>query len=121
MENKNIKQLALWVLAFVLLIVLFQNVKGPPAETEIPYSAFKTKLREGHITQVKVRPDLVRGEYKDEAGQTQHFRTLPMPDAKLVEDLETYRVQNFQGEPDRSWLTGLIVACPASSKAAGCG
>ena len=28
---------------------------------------------------------------------------------KLVEDLETYKVQNFQGEPDRSWVTGLVV------------
>ena len=109
MENKNIKQLAIWILAFGLLIVLFQNVKGPPAETEIPYSAFKTKLRAGQITQVKVRPDMVSGDFKDEAGATQHFRTLPMPDAKLVEDLEAYHVQNYQGEPDRSWVTGLLV------------
>ena len=108
-ENKNAKQRLMWILAFVLLIVLFQNLKGPPAETEIPYSSFKSKLREGRMVEVKVRPDLVRGEYKDENGQVQHFRTLPMPDSKLVEDLENYKVQNFQGEPDRSWLTGLIV------------
>ena len=108
-ENKNLKQLVMWALAFVLLIALFQNLKGPPAETEIPYSTFKSKLREGRVTQVKVRPDLIRGEYKDDAGAAQRFRTLPMPDLKLVEDLETYRVQSFQGEADRSWVTGLIV------------
>ena len=109
MENKNFKQLVMWILAFALLIVLFHNLKSAPADVEIPYSTFKTKLREGRVTQVKVRPDLIRGEYKDDSGQVQHFRTLPMPDLKLVEDLEAYRVQNFQGEPDRSWLTGLIV------------
>ncbi|MFA6002702.1 MAG: ATP-dependent zinc metalloprotease FtsH [Elusimicrobiota bacterium] len=109
MENKNIKQLVMWALAFVLMIALFQNLKSPPAEPEIPYSTFKSKLREGRVSEVKVRPDLIRGEFKDDAGQTQRFRTLPMPDAKLVEDLEAYKVQNFQGEPDRSWLTGLIV------------
>jgi cell division protease FtsH len=99
----------MWALAFVLMIALFQNLKSPPAEPEIPYSTFKSKLREGRVSEVKVRPDLIRGEFKDDAGQTQRFRTLPMPDAKLVEDLEAYKVQNFQGEPDRSWLTGLIV------------
>ncbi|MBI4376435.1 MAG: ATP-dependent metallopeptidase FtsH/Yme1/Tma family protein [Elusimicrobia bacterium] len=109
MENKNIKQLGLWVLAFFLLIFLFQNLKQPVIESEIPYSTFKSKLRSGQISQVRVRPDLIRGEYKDENGKTLRFRTLPLPDPKLVEYLETYKVQNFQGEPDRSWLTSLIV------------
>ena len=109
MENKNIKQLLIWALAFVLLIVLFQNIKSPQAESEIPYSVFKAKLRQGLVMDVKVRPDLIRGELKEENGQNQHFRTLPMPDIKLVEDLEANKVQNFQGEADRSWLTGLLV------------
>ena len=109
MENKNIKQLMVWVLAFVLLIALFQNLKGPQVETEIPYSAFKARLHEGRVTDVKVRPDLIHGDYKDESGQVQHFRTLAMPDQKLVEDLEASKVASFQGEPDRSWVTGLLV------------
>jgi cell division protease FtsH len=108
-ENKNIKQLLVWVVAFVLLIALFQNLKSPQAESEIPYSVFKAKLRQGLVTDVKVRPDLIRGDLKEANGPIQHFRTLPMPDNKLVEDLETYKVQNFQGEPDRSWVTGLLV------------
>ena len=108
MENKNLKQLALWAAAFFLLILLFQNLKAPVPEVEIPYSAFKEKLREGKVSEVKVRPDLIRGEFKEE-GQTQRFRTLPLPDLKLVEDLENYKVQKFQGEPDRSWVTGLLV------------
>src|SRR5438270_268517 len=95
-------------MAFILLIVLFQNLKAPVAEKEIPYSEFKEKLRDGDVTEVKVRPDLIRGEMKAD-GKVQPFRTLPLPDLNLVQDLEKYKVQNFQGEPDRSWLTGLIV------------
>ncbi len=91
------------------MIMVLQNIKTGPLEMEIPYSAFKSKLRAGKISQVKVRPDLIRGEYVDENGQTRGFRTLTLPDMKLVEDLETYRVANYQGEPDRSWVTGLIV------------
>ena len=108
MENKNFKQLALWAMAFLLLIMLFQNLKAPVPEADIPYSAFKEKLRSGQILSLKMRPDLIRGDYKDATGQHK-FKTLPLPDPKLVEDLETYRVKDFEGEPDRSWVTGLIV------------
>ncbi len=37
------------------------------------------------------------------------FKTLPLPDLNLVQDLEKYHVKNFAGEPDRRWVTGLIV------------
>ncbi len=109
MENKNIKQLGIWALAIFLLIILFQSIKAPTPETEIPYSAFKAQLRAGKVMDVKVRPDLIQGELKEDSGKVEHFRTLPLPDANLVQDLENYHVQNFQGEPDRSWLTGLVV------------
>ncbi|MBI5240667.1 MAG: ATP-dependent metallopeptidase FtsH/Yme1/Tma family protein, partial [Elusimicrobia bacterium] len=98
-----------WILAFVLLIAVFQNLKGPQVETEIPYSVFKAKLREGRVSDVKVRPDAIRGSYKDENGRARGFRALTVPDLKLVEDLEKYKVESFQGEPDRGWVTGLLV------------
>jgi cell division protease FtsH len=108
-ENKNVKQLLIWMLAFVLLIALFQNLKGPQAEAEVPYSAFKSRLREGRVSDVKVRPDVIRGTFKDDSGKDKAFRTLAIPDQKLVEDLEKYKVDSFQGEPDRGWVTGLLV------------
>ncbi len=104
MDNKNLKQLVIWGLGFLLLLTLFNGVKSVPLETEIPYSEFKTRLREGAILQVRMRPDLISGDYRDEKGATKHFRTLPLPDPKLVEDLEVHKVSNFQGERDRSGL-----------------
>ena len=109
MENNKIKQFAIWGLALFLFIALFQNVKAPITELEIPYSTFKAKLRQGEVSQVKMRPDLIRGEMKDEKGNSSHFKTLPLPDTNLVQDLEKYKVEKFSGEPDRSWVTGLIV------------
>ena len=104
MDNKNLKQLVIWGLGFVLLLTLFNSVKTVPLESEIPYSEFKARLRDGMITQVRMRPDLISGDYRDKKGETKHFRTLPLPDPKLVEDLELHKVSNFQGERDRSGM-----------------
>jgi cell division protease FtsH len=110
MENKNIKQLVLWVAAFLLIVILFKNLKSPVApDTEIPYSAFKADLRDGKISDVRMRPDIIEGKMKNDKGKIENFKTLPLPDLNLVQDLEKYHVQNFAGEPDRSWVTGLIV------------
>ncbi len=110
MENKNIKQLILWAAAFLLVIVLFKNIKAPTvSDKEIPYSEFKTDLKDGKISDVKVRPDLIEGKIKEDDGKVEDFRTLPLPDLNLVQDLEKYHVNNFAGEPDRSWVTSLIV------------
>ncbi|MEK7388389.1 MAG: ATP-dependent zinc metalloprotease FtsH [Elusimicrobiota bacterium] len=104
MDNKNLKQLVMWGMGFLLLLTLFNGVKHVPLETEIPYSEFKARLRAGAIVKVRMRPDLISGDYRDDKGVVQHFRTLPLPDPKLVEDLEMHKVSNFQGERDRSNL-----------------
>ncbi|MBI3554304.1 MAG: ATP-dependent metallopeptidase FtsH/Yme1/Tma family protein [Elusimicrobia bacterium] len=96
-------------MGLVLLLLLFQSIHPPIPELEIPYSTFKTKLAQGNVSQVRMRPDLIRGEMKGDDGKTEKFRTLPLPDLNLVSDLEKYKVQKFEGEPDRSWVTGLIV------------
>ena len=110
MENKNIKQLILWAAAFLLIIVLFKNIKTPAMpDKEIPYSQFKAELKAGNVSDVKVRPDLISGKIKGDEGKAEDFRTIPLPDSNLVQDLEKYNVKNFSGEPDRSWVTSLIV------------
>jgi cell division protease FtsH len=108
MDNKNVKQLAMWGMGLVLLLMLFNGVKTVPLETEIPYSQFKERLRSNSISEVKVRPDLIRGAYKDEKGVVQRFRTLPLNDPKLVEELEAHKVTNYQGEPDRSGMYSFL-------------
>ena len=109
MENNRLKQVGIWILAIILFVVLFQNVKAPVLQVEIPYSTFKQQLRDGNVTQVRMRPDLIQGDMKGEGGKVEHFKTLPLPDMNLVQDLEKYHVQQFSGEPDRSWITSLIV------------
>ena len=96
-------------MGLLLVIFLFQGIHPPTPESEIPYSTFKAKLAQGAISQVRMRPDLIRGEMKGEGGKIEKFHTLPLPDLNLVSDLEKYKVEKFEGEPDRSWVTGLLV------------
>ncbi|MFA7008297.1 MAG: ATP-dependent zinc metalloprotease FtsH [Elusimicrobiales bacterium] len=106
--KKNLKQLLFWGLAFTLFIAVYQNVKTIDKEKEIPYSEFKAKVKAGEVMKVTVRPDLIKGEYK-EGDKTALFRTIPLTDAKLVEDMETGGIKSFSGEADKTWVTSLII------------
>ncbi len=109
MDNKNLKQLVIWGLGFLLLLTLFNGVKTTPLESEISYSEFKSRLRKGTINAVMMRPDMITGVYRDEKGNNQNFRTLPLPDPKLVEDLEAHNVLDFKGERDRSGMYAVAL------------
>ncbi|HOW88667.1 MAG TPA: ATP-dependent zinc metalloprotease FtsH [Elusimicrobiales bacterium] len=106
--KKNIKQMIFWVLAFTLFIAVYQNVKTIEREKDIPYSEFKTRIKEGAVLKVSMRPDLIRGEYKD-GDKTVAFRTIPLADAGLVDEMAASGVKTFAGEADRSWVTSLVL------------
>ena len=112
--KRNAKQLVLWMAAFLLLMILFQNLKTTQHETEIPYSSFKQKLRSGQISEVVMRPDLIRGEFKEaEKGaagmKTKRFRTYPLPDPDLVKDMEASSLSVYKGEQDKTWVTAVLI------------
>jgi len=107
--RRNLKQLLLWMAAFFVLLMLFQNLKVAQTEVEVPYSSFKEKLKGGRVTQVTMRPDLIRGEYRDEAGKTQSFRAYPLPDPELIKEMDASKVGLYRGEPDRTWVAAVLV------------
>jgi len=106
--KKNLRQLLFWVLAFTLFIAVYQNVKTIEKEKTIPYSEFKAKVKAGEVQNVTMRPDLIRGEYK-EGDKTAIFRTIPLTDDKLVEDMSAGGVKSFAGEADKTWITSLLL------------
>ncbi|MFA5138062.1 MAG: ATP-dependent zinc metalloprotease FtsH [Elusimicrobiota bacterium] len=108
-SKRGFRQLVVWLGAFLLLLLLFQNIKVANSEIEIPYSAFKERVRKNQVGEVTIRPDLIRGQYEDGANQKQRFRAYPVQDPDLVKELESHSVTVFKGEPDRSWITAVIV------------
>ncbi len=106
--SKNLKQIALWGLSFLLLLLVYQKMQQAGVqEKEIPYSDFKAKVAAGAVTEVTVKPDLLKGIYKD-GTQTVNFHTIPVSDSKLVEDMEKGGVK-FSAEPDKSWITTALL------------
>src|SRR3989339_1462723 len=106
--KKNLKQMLFWLLAFTLFIAVYQNVKNIEKEKEMPYSEFKAKVKAGEVLKVTMRPDLIRGEYK-EGDKPAAFRTIPLNDDKLVEDMNAGGVKSYSGEADKSWITSLVI------------
>ena len=110
MDNKNLKTMAMWGFGLLTMLMLFNSVKSTaPVEKEIPYSEFKEHLRNGAITELRVRPDQIHGGYRDDKNAVQSFYTLPLNDPNLVSELEAHKVVNFKGEPDRAWMSGLLL------------
>jgi len=95
--------------AFLFLLFLFQSMKEVGTVEDLQYSAFKQKIKAGQVVDLTMRADLIRGEYKDDKGALHHFQTIPLPDPSLVTELEENHVKNFQGEPDRSWITAILI------------
>lgn len=106
--NKNNRQILFWAITFLLFIALFHNFKNLETVKQIPYSEFKQKLKSKKIIQVTIAPNLIKGEMQD-SGMDVKFRTLPLYDTKLIEDLEASGIKSFAGEPDRSWVFSLIL------------
>jgi cell division protease FtsH len=78
-------------------------------EQDIPYSTFKQYLKSGEISQVTVAPEYIRGKYKRADGKVVNFRTVPLNDPKLVEELDQYKVSQYSGEVERGWLMPLLL------------
>lgn len=108
MINKGLRQLLLWMLGFMLIAGVYNSLRVSQAERDIPYSEFKSRLKNKEISKVEISPDLIKGEMTVE-GKKVNFKTIPLTDSNLVKDMEDAGVQNFSGTPDRSWVTSILL------------
>ncbi len=105
--------LSLWyALGFILLLGLVQMYYLAPAGRPLPYSEFKTLLRNGSVAEVTVGEQTIRGTLKDAAvasaqGLAKQFTTNRIDDPKLVEELEQQQIK-YSGEMVNRWLPELL-------------
>jgi len=108
MKNKSLRPLIGWLIIFVILLIFSQSLRRQFVEPEIDYSTFKSYLKEGKLVSVTIRSDLIRGEYIEE-GKKLHFKTTPLDDPKLLEELEKYQVKQYRGEAGGKWWSVFLI------------
>jgi cell division protease FtsH len=106
MNDRRVKfSVGYFVLAFLLLVaiqaLLVENV------WTLPYSEFKTLLREGKIASATLLEDRIVGAVKDPKGGERPFVTVRVTDPGLVAELEAARVP-FSGKTESKWLANIL-------------
>jgi cell division protease FtsH len=104
--NKFLKGLSLWLI-IILVAMLFARLMRPQEYKEIDYSEFKSYLKSGQVVECLISEAVIRGIFRNEEGELVKFRTVPVDDPKLVEELEAYGVK-YKGEVKRNWLSVVL-------------
>jgi len=82
--NQFYKNLALWLVISLMMILLFNLFNKPrPTQDKLSYSDFVTAVDAGRVTSVTIQGDDVFGKFSD----GKEFRTYKPTDAKLSEKL----------------------------------
>jgi cell division protease FtsH len=97
-----------YVLGFLLLLALGQAFFfSIQSRDTIPYSEFKTRVREGKVQDVVVAEDRVRGTLKTDDGKGRPFVAVRIEDPKLLDDLEKFNVK-YTGEVASRWIGEVL-------------
>jgi len=113
--NATIKNLLLWMVILVLIILAWNVFKtGATAVEEISFSRFLNQVSQGHVQKVTIRGDEIRGNYSPSAGKRETlFKTYAPAYPKLVEDLAAKGVE-IEATPmkDSSFVSALVMYGP---------
>lgn len=110
MKEKNSWGFIFWIVLFVILLSFMQSSRKKGNTEDIPYSAFKQSIKAGKIIKASVAPNIIEGEFTNEQGEVKKFKTIPLDDPKLVEDMENHKVQQFEGKAQNGWIGPLIMS-----------
>ncbi len=101
------RQVLLWVLAFVLLIGIYNKMNTSGVRTDVPYSEFKQKLKSGEVSDIAIANNIITGKLK-QGNRNINFKTIALNDTNLIEQLEASNV-SFKAEPDKTWVSNLLI------------
>ncbi len=100
-----------YVLGLLLLLALAQAWFLTPAGRQVPYSEFKTLVRNGQVVEATVGDQTINGKLREPQGEGRQrsdlFVTTRIEDPKLVEDLDAHQVR-YTGETVSRWLPEIL-------------
>ena len=106
--NDLVKNLLLWVVVAVVLMVVFQSFSPKSAATQpLTYDQFVQEVQGDRVAQVKIAEDrtTISGERKDGS----KFTTYAPSDKDLVNDLLNHDVRLVQAPPSSGLSLGMIL------------
>ena len=97
-----------YALGFLLLLAVGNMfVYSMQVGDAIPYSEFKTRVRDGKVQEVTVGEERIQGRMKAEGGKGPTFTSVRIEDPKLLEDLEQHGVK-YTGEVANRWIGEVL-------------
>ena len=96
--NPRVKNLALWIVVGLFMILLFNlfNTSSRPIEDEIIFSDFMVKTEKGEVSEVTIKDNHISGILKDGT----KFKTYTANDPDLVKTLREKNVRITAKPPE---------------------
>ncbi len=112
MKKNELKSLISWILIFFLIFLFIRGLREVQVEKEIPYSEFKALLREGRISEVKIKSETINGKYLEDpqTNKVVQFKTYRiLEDNKLVDELDAANIK-YTAVGDRGgWFWSVLL------------
>ncbi len=99
-----------YILVAIGFLLVIQNVLFARPFEQLPYSDFKTALRQDRIEDVQISTHTIRGTLRPNTGDKApplRFMTVRVDDPELVQELETHNVK-YTGQYDSDVLKTLL-------------
>ncbi len=113
--NATIKNLLLWMVILVLIILAWNVFKtGTTAVEEVTFSQFLDQVNQGHVQKVQIRGEEIRGQYAPAAGKREPlFKTYAGNYPDLIKDLRAKSVEiDIAPQKDSSFVSALVMYGP---------
>ncbi len=105
--NDFAKNLVLWVIIALVLMMVFRNFGAPAANTNVPYSQFITNVKTGRIDSVTIEGNTISGESSDSSRFTTY--SPETNNEALIGTLLENNVEILGAAPRNSfWAQALI-------------
>jgi cell division protease FtsH len=98
------------IILIVLMAAMHFNNNNSKKAVDLPYSDFKQQVKAGTVKNVVITTEVIKGEFTNAAGEVKKFKTVPLNDPKLIEDLEAANVEPFSAEPSSNWFWAVFMS-----------
>lgn len=99
------KKVLISIFVFMVFLWVIQAYLSESAIKEIPYSEFKSNIREGKITEVTITDTHIFGEGHEQV----QFKSVRLEDKELIELLESKNIL-FEGRIEDRWLRTFFLS-----------